>query len=76
MSFSQKELKHVLNKYENYLRNLPGVTGTGIGLFPHPTYDRVGIIVLLTSSNYIKSIPKELDGIPVHVEVSGPLYAH
>jgi hypothetical protein len=62
----------VLNKHRVMLMAIDGVLGVGLG------QDRVGndaIVAYVRDQGVAKSLPRELDGLSVQIEVTGPIDA-
>ena len=64
-----KRANQVRDRYEDRLRRLPDVVGVGIGGDP----DDAKIIVLVkkTTQQLVRSMPKNLDGVPVELVETG-----
>ena len=64
-----KRANQVKDRYEDRLRRLPDVVGVGIGGGP----DDAKIIVLVKkiTQQLVRSIPKNLDGVPVELVETG-----
>ena len=64
-----KRANQVKDRYEDRLRRLPDVVGVGIGGDP----DDAKIIVLVKkiTQQLVRSIPKNLDGVPVELVETG-----
>ena len=64
-----KRASQVRDRYEDRLRRLPDVVGVGIGGDP----DDAKIIVLVKklTQQLARSIPKNLDGVPVELVETG-----
>ena len=64
-----KKANDVREMYEDRLRRLPDVVGVGIGGDP----DDAKIIVLVKkmTQQLVRSIPKNLDGVPVELVETG-----
>jgi hypothetical protein len=64
-----KRANQVRDRYEDRLRRLPDVVGVGIGGDP----DNAKIIVLVKkmTQQLARSIPKNLDGVPVELVETG-----
>ena len=67
------EIERVRQKHEPQLLAIDGVVGVRIG--PDEIGDDV-IVVMLRDSAVGKAVPKRLDGIPVHTEVTGEIDAY
>jgi len=71
-NFTPEELKAVRDQHETWLRALPGVVGTGIGL------DKGGRISLKVFSNRMPAetrneIAQRLSAVPVAIEETGEI---
>jgi hypothetical protein len=71
-SFTSEELQRLRDEHEPWLRALPGVVGTGIGI------DKSGRISLKVFSNQMpaetrNAITERLQSIPVAIEETGEI---
>lgn len=69
---TSSQLNHVKQKHEQELRAIDGVEGVGIGK------NEIGddaIIVYLREPGIVKQIPKNIEGHPVVVHITGPIDA-
>jgi hypothetical protein len=71
-NFTPEELKAVRDQHETWLRALPGVVGTGVGM------DKSGRISLKVFSNRISAqtrdaIAQRLGSVPVAIEETGEI---
>jgi len=66
-----ERVKEVHQKYTDRLMAKEGVVGTGVG---QDSNDRL-VVRVFTERAGIGEIPKELDGIPVDVEITGRIHA-
>jgi hypothetical protein len=71
-NLTSKDLEHVRDQHEAWLRALPGVVGTGIGM------DKSGQISLKVFSNRISAetrnaITERLGSVPVAIEETGEI---
>jgi hypothetical protein len=62
----------VQQKHAPRLMAIDGVLGVGVGLSP---VGDEAIVVYLRDQGVAKNVPRELDGIPVQVQVTGPIDA-
>ncbi|MFN8483767.1 MAG: hypothetical protein U0768_12075 [Anaerolineae bacterium] len=68
----QTDVERVREKYESQLLSIEGVVGVGI------QRDEIGndvIAVYVRDAAAKARVPKNLDGVPVKVDVSGEFYA-
>jgi hypothetical protein len=72
MYMGRASIEDVKARYESSLMNIPGVVGVGIG-----ECDKVPCIKVYLEKETLesKSIPKQLEGFKVDVEVAGPIEA-
>ena len=68
----QRPAVAIKQKYEGRLMALNGVEGIGIGQDP---IGNLAIVVFVRDQEVSGLIPKELDGVPVKVQVTGPIDA-
>ena len=71
-NFTPEELKAVRDQHETWLRALPGVVGTGVGM------DKSGRISLKVFSNRISALTRDaiaerLGSVPVAIEETGEI---
>jgi hypothetical protein len=71
-NFTAEELQRLRDEHESWLKALPGVVGTGIGL------DKCGRISLKVFSNRISAatrnlIAERLSAVPVAIEETGEI---
>ncbi len=74
-NFTPEELQALRDQHESWLRSLPGVVGTGIGM------DKSGRISLKVFSNRVsaetrKAIAERLGAVPVAIEETGEIRKH
>ncbi len=70
----QKTIEEVLAEHTPEWMAVPGVIGTGIG-----ECDRkpcIKVLVVEASDSLSQRIPKEVEGFPVRIEVTGEIKAH
>ena len=66
-----ERVREVQERHTNRLLAMPGVEGTAVGYNPSNEM----AVQVFTDGPSVAGIPKTLDGIPVHVEVTGKFYA-
>lgn len=69
---SPSELGRVKQSHENELMAIDGVEGVGIGK------NRIGddaILVYLRDQGAVKSVPRDIEGHPVEIIITGPIDA-
>ncbi|MCH8956276.1 hypothetical protein IIA28_13310 [candidate division KSB1 bacterium] len=70
---ASKTIEQVLKENTNHLMSLPGVVGVAQSLCDNK--DCIRIYVTQKSPELEQKIPKELDGYPVEIEVTGEFKA-
>jgi hypothetical protein len=69
-----KSIMEVQEKYSDSIMAIPGVQGIGIG--EKNKKECIIIFVSKITKDMKKKIPKELEGFPVKIEISGEFHAH
>lgn len=73
-SVKQKTIEEVLAEHTPVWMAIPGVIGTGIGEFDGRPC--IKVLVVQASDSLSHQIPKDVDGYPVRIEVTGEIRAH
>ncbi len=72
-----EQVKAVKEKHESSLMKIQAVVGVGIGKLKSTIeYDSFCIRVYVRSAKDINAIPEVVDGVPIDVQVSGPIISH
>jgi len=65
----QRRANQVRDRYEDRLRRLPNVVSVGIGGDPGDA--KIIVLVKKMTQQLVRSIPKNLDGVPVELVETG-----
>jgi hypothetical protein len=69
----QRDINTVLNAHSQELMALPSVTGVYVGLMPDEKTPCLKVMLKEKNSATIQKIPKQIEGHPVRVEISGEI---
>lgn len=74
MAAELNQIKRIRNHYEKDWLSLDGVEGIGIGIIPERGK---GIIISVSKAPeaYRRLIPDTIEGVPVHIQRTGPYRA-